>query len=149
VVLGGVVIATGRAKADGTFSIPLFIPISGEGASPMSVMDTSGNVATTSFYTEFGFDSFQNAVSGLQTKVNEIAALVQKTPTPAPAAPPVAVTPTQASPTPAPATAAPTPAAPASEESGGSSTWLLVVALAVAALALLVAVLALSRGKAR
>jgi len=147
VVLGGVVIAVGRAKADGTFSIPLFIPISGEGASPMSVVDTSGNMASTSFYTEFGFDSFQNVVTGLQAKVNDIAALVQRTPTPAPTAPPVAVTPTPASPTPA--TAAPTQSAPASEEGGGSPTWLMVVALAVAALAMLVAVLALSRGRAR
>jgi len=146
VVLGGVVIATGRAQADGTFSIPLFIPIAGEGAAPMSVMDTSGNMATTSFYTEFGFDTFQKAVTSLQDKVNEIAAIAQKTPTPPPPAAPAAATATPAPPTPAPA--ATTPAAPATPASQGSP-WSLVVALVVAALALLVAVLALSRGRAR
>jgi hypothetical protein len=137
VVLGGVVIATGRAKADGTFSIPIFIPVAGEGAAPMSVMDTSGNLATTSFYTEFGFDTFQKAVTGLQDKVNQIAAIVQNTPTPAPP------TPVPATPTPAPTT--PTPASAASQ----SSSWPVVAALVVAALALLVAVLALSRRRAR
>jgi len=146
VVLGGVVIAAGRTQADGTFSIRLFIPIAGEGAAPMSVIDTSGNAASTSFFTEFGFDSFQNVITRLEDRVTEIAAIVQKTPTPSPPAAPAAATLTPAPP--APTAAAPAPASPAPAASQGSS-WPLVVALVVAALALLVAVLALSRGRAR
>jgi len=146
VVLGGVVIAAGRARDDGSFSIPLFIPIAGEGAAPMSVIDTSGNAASTSFFTEFGFDSFQKVITRLEDRVTEIASIAQKTPTPSPPTPPAAATATPAPPTPAPA--APAPATPAPAASQGSS-WPLVVALVVAALALLVAVLALSRGRAR
>lgn len=74
VEMGGVVIATGRAQAEGGFSIQLFVPVAGEGASTVRVIDSSGNVASASFFTEFGFDSFQKAVTGLEAGVKDIAA---------------------------------------------------------------------------
>ncbi|MEK7848707.1 MAG: hypothetical protein AAB270_07265, partial [Chloroflexota bacterium] len=72
VEMGGVVIASGRSGDDGTFSLRLFVPIAGEGASQVRVMDSSGNVAAASFFTEFGFDSFQKAVTRLEVRVDKL-----------------------------------------------------------------------------
>lgn len=55
VEIGGAVMATTRTADDGTFSLRLFVPISSEGDQSVVAKDISGNVATVSFYTEFGF----------------------------------------------------------------------------------------------
>jgi len=72
VEVGGVITATGRTAEDGTLSIPIFAPVSGEGARPVVVKDISGNVATASFFTEFGFDSFQKSISDLEGRLAEV-----------------------------------------------------------------------------
>jgi len=62
--VGGVLTSTGRTTEDGTFSITIFAPISGEGTRSVVVRDISGNVATASFFTDFGFDTLRQGVSG-------------------------------------------------------------------------------------
>lgn len=72
VEVGGVITATGRTTEDGTFSITIFAPFSGEGARSVIVKDISGNVATASFFTEFGFDSFQESISDIEQRLDEL-----------------------------------------------------------------------------
>lgn len=110
VEMGGVIIATGRTGDDGGFSIRLFIPVAGEGASPMRVMDSSGNVGTASFFTDFGFDSFQKAMARVEGRLDQIARTE------------------------------PVQAAPASGERGGLVSWLALVVAGVALVVAVVAV---------
>ncbi len=72
VEIGGVIVATGRTKEDGTFSLKLFVPITGKGARSLVVKDISGNLATASFYTEFGFDSFKELFSQLEGQLQKL-----------------------------------------------------------------------------
>jgi hypothetical protein len=72
--MGGVLIATGYTDQDGNFTNTIFAPISGEGARDIVVIEMSGNVASASFYTEFGFDTFQGSVSEIQSRLDEIEA---------------------------------------------------------------------------
>ena len=52
---GGVTIANHRTDDQGRFTTNLFMPVTGKGAQTIRVLDESGNVATASFFTEFGF----------------------------------------------------------------------------------------------
>jgi len=72
VEVGEVITATGRTAEDGTFSITIFAPISGEGARSITAMDISGNVATASFFTEFGFDSLKQSISDVEQRLGEL-----------------------------------------------------------------------------
>jgi len=72
VIMGGVLTSTGRTSKDGTFSITIFAPISGEGTRDIVVSDISGNVAMASFFTEFGFDTFQRAVETIDNRFDPI-----------------------------------------------------------------------------
>jgi len=122
VEIGGVIVATGRTDEDGTFSLKLFIPVTGEGASTVAVKDISGNVATASFFTEFGFDSFRKELDKIEERLAKMEA-----------ASPL--------PSPGPGAGAETP-----EESAGTGTGInwLVIALA-SALGLALAALVLLR----
>ncbi|MEE9586181.1 MAG: sialidase family protein, partial [Nitrososphaerales archaeon] len=71
--VSGAVVSSGRTDPDGKFSMRTFVPISGEGAHDIRVFDASGNVATASFYMEFGFDTIQNS---LQKTVRDIQASI-------------------------------------------------------------------------
>ena len=57
--VSGAIVGSGRTDSDGKFSLRTFVPISGKGAHDIRVFDASGNVATSSFYMEFGFDSIE------------------------------------------------------------------------------------------
>ena len=72
VIMGGVMTSTGRTSKDGTFSITIFAPISGEGTRDIVVSDISGNVAMASFFTEFGFDTFQRAVETIDNRFDPL-----------------------------------------------------------------------------
>lgn len=61
--VGGVLTATARSAQDGTFSTTIFAPISGEGTRSVVIRDISGNAATASFYTDFGFDTLKQRLS--------------------------------------------------------------------------------------
>ncbi|MBI2917463.1 MAG: exo-alpha-sialidase [Chloroflexi bacterium] len=60
--VGGVIVSVGRTSSDGRFTSQIFVPISGEGAHSVRVLEESGNVAAASFFMEFGFDNIQNAL---------------------------------------------------------------------------------------
>ncbi len=71
---GGVLIANERTNADGRFSTRIFMPVSGQGAQNISVFDDSGNFATTSFFTEFGFGDIQRTQEELADVIGSIGA---------------------------------------------------------------------------
>jgi hypothetical protein len=72
--MGGVIISTGFTDLKGNFMQTIYAPIAGEGARDIGVSDISGNLAQASFFTEFGFDTFQKGLGELSTKVHEMAA---------------------------------------------------------------------------
>ena len=55
-------IATSRTDENGFFETRMFMPVAGEGDQTVRVLDDSGNVAATSFFTEFGFSNIQDLV---------------------------------------------------------------------------------------
>lgn len=71
--ISGAVVGSSRTDTSGNFSMKTFVPISGEGVHDIRVFDASGNLATASFYMEFGFDtiegSFQKTVENIQTAI--------------------------------------------------------------------------------
>ena len=60
VQVGGVTVATARTNAEGRLTSKIFVPVSGEGAHAVQVFDESGNFATGTFFTEFGFDTIRD-----------------------------------------------------------------------------------------
>jgi hypothetical protein len=73
--VAGAIISTDRTNSEGRFSSRIFIPIGGEGAHPVRVIDSSGNVASSSFYMDFGFDNLQDSatkIDQLLTDLNEM-----------------------------------------------------------------------------
>ena len=70
--ISGAVISTVRTDADGRFAARIFIPISGEGAHDFRAIDASGNIATGSFFMDFGFDTIQEAVEGITTRLDSL-----------------------------------------------------------------------------
>ena len=69
----GETVATGRTNAEGRMTATVFIPISGAGAHPVTLVDGSGNAASSSFYMEFGFDNIQSQLEELNTQVDELS----------------------------------------------------------------------------
>ena len=63
--VGGANAASGRTDKLGRFTQQIFVPISGEGAHRVTLVDESGNFASTSFYMEFGFDNVQDLAEKL------------------------------------------------------------------------------------
>ena len=63
--VSGVIISTTRTDTEGRFSTQIFIPIAGEGAHTITAIEASGNVATASFFMEFGFDNLQDLQENL------------------------------------------------------------------------------------
>lgn len=79
--VGGETVVAGRTNADGVITASVYVPISGEGAHQVALVDDSGNVAATSFYMEFGFDNIQSSLNALNEQVTELAASNTLTPT--------------------------------------------------------------------
>jgi hypothetical protein len=65
VQLGDSTISTLRTDREGDFSARIFMPITSEGSQAITVYDESGNGATTSFFTEFGFGNIQDQIEAL------------------------------------------------------------------------------------
>ena len=72
IIVGGVLTSTGRTSREGTFTTTIFAPISGEGSRDIVVSDVSGNVAMASFFTEFGFDTFQSTVETIENRFDPL-----------------------------------------------------------------------------
>ena len=71
--VAGVTIAAERTNLDGRFTTRFYMPVSGQGAQDIRVVDESGNVATTSFFTEFGFGDIKTKQDALAKSVSEIS----------------------------------------------------------------------------
>ena len=66
VQLGDSTISTLRTDLDGEFTARIYMPITSQGSQTISVFDESGNGASTSFFTEFGFGDIQKLLEDLQ-----------------------------------------------------------------------------------
>jgi len=75
VQVDGVILSTARTQADGGFSTQIFMPISGEGPHDVRVIESSGNVASTSFFMDFGFDNVQETTDKLDVLIETVADL--------------------------------------------------------------------------
>ena len=75
--VAGVIVSTARTQAEGRFTTQIFVPIAGEGAHAVRVIDASGNVASSSFFMDFGFDTIQQTTAKLDDIVQSVDALAQ------------------------------------------------------------------------
>lgn len=71
VQLADSVIATLRSNADGRFTGRFYVPVTSEGAQALTAFDASGNGASTSFYTEFGFGDIERLLDDLARRIDE------------------------------------------------------------------------------
>ena len=69
----GETVASGRTNSEGRMTASIFVPISGEGPHPVTLVDGSGNSASSSFYMEFGFDNIQTQLEELNTQVDGLS----------------------------------------------------------------------------
>jgi hypothetical protein len=72
VQLGDSIIAVARTDGEGQFSSVLYMPVTSEGEQTMTVLDESGNRATTSFFTEFGFGDIQKLFEDLGQQIEDL-----------------------------------------------------------------------------
>jgi hypothetical protein len=68
--LGDAMIATMRTDREGRFSSRLYVPVTSRGPQQLTVFDASGNGATTSFFTEFGFGDIRQLIEDLGRRVD-------------------------------------------------------------------------------
>jgi hypothetical protein len=78
--VGSETVTTGRTGPDGVMTAEVYVPISGEGAHQVALVDESGNVAATSFYMEFGFDNIQTTLQALDEQITNLSAAAPITP---------------------------------------------------------------------
>lgn len=67
--IGGITITNLRSNERGEFQTNVYMPVTGEGARNVTAYDETGNVATASFYTEFGFDSIARELESLRSEL--------------------------------------------------------------------------------
>lgn len=91
-LVSGVIVASPRTDEKGGFTTSIYMPVTGEGPTSISAYDETGNVATASFYTEFGFDTLQESLSAINQQLGlpNQGSRPSGTPVPAPAATPAA-----------------------------------------------------------
>jgi hypothetical protein len=70
-LVGGTEVSSGRTDELGRMTANVFVPISGEGAHAITLVDGSGNFASTSFYMEFGFDNIKTILDQLQALLEQ------------------------------------------------------------------------------
>lgn len=68
--VSGVITAQLRTDEEGQFQTSIYMPLTGEGPTEIRAFDETGNVATASFYTEFGFDSLQEQLDEISTQLD-------------------------------------------------------------------------------
>jgi hypothetical protein len=77
VQLGDSTISQLRTDLDGGFTADIFMPITSEGSQTISVFDESGNGASTSYFTEFGFGTIAEQLDDLDGRLDEMASASQ------------------------------------------------------------------------
>jgi hypothetical protein len=68
-LVSGVIVANPRTGEDGSFTTSIYMPLTGEGPTSISAFDETGNAATASFYTEFGFDTLQRSLDEINQQI--------------------------------------------------------------------------------
>ncbi|CAN5767992.1 hypothetical protein BH23CHL5_BH23CHL5_05160 [soil metagenome] len=69
--VSGVATSFLQTDSDGMFQTSIYMPLTGEGPTQISAFDETGNVATASFFTEFGFDTLQEALQQINEQLAE------------------------------------------------------------------------------
>lgn len=82
--LGDATIAMARTDDIGSFTTVFYMPITSEGAQNVSAVDESGNRASTSYFTEFGFGNIADQLKDLQDQLDELKNQDQPEASPAP-----------------------------------------------------------------
>ena len=72
ITVSGVIVSTTRTDENGLFNTRIFIPIAGQGAHSVTAIEATGNVATASFYMDFGFDNLASLSDLFKTSSNSI-----------------------------------------------------------------------------
>jgi hypothetical protein len=72
--VGGITITNLLANERGEFQTNVYMPVTGEGARNVTAYDETGNVATASFFTEFGFDSIARELENIREGLGAAAA---------------------------------------------------------------------------
>lgn len=67
--VSGVITTVVRSDEEGQFQTSIYMPLTGEGPTEIRAFDETGNVATASFYTEFGFDTLQGSLQEINDKL--------------------------------------------------------------------------------
>jgi len=97
--VSGVIVSNMRTDDQGQFQTQIFMPVTGEGATSISAYDETGNVATSSFFTEFGFDSIQQTLDSINQTLGGASPVAGAPPTaPAQATPAATTTPAATAP---------------------------------------------------
>jgi hypothetical protein len=73
VQLGDSTISQLRTDLDGEFTAQVYMPITSEGSQDLSVFDESGNGASTSYFTEFGFGNIADRLDDLDERLDGLA----------------------------------------------------------------------------
>ncbi len=72
--VGGITITNLISNDRGEFQTNVYMPVTGEGARNVTAYDETGNVATASFFTEFGFDSIARELESIREDLGPAAA---------------------------------------------------------------------------
>jgi hypothetical protein len=72
VQLGDSTVALARTDTDGNFTNTFYMPVTGEGAQTLTALDESGNAASTSYFTEFGFGTVQELFDDLSQQIEDL-----------------------------------------------------------------------------
>jgi hypothetical protein len=67
--VSGVITSQLRTDDEGQFQTSIYMPLTGEGPTEIRAFDETGNVATASFYTEFGFDTLQEQLDAISSQL--------------------------------------------------------------------------------
>ena len=70
-LVSGVIVANPRTDDQGQFQTSIYMPLTGEGPTAITAADETGNVATASFFTEFGFDTLQESLEAINQQMGD------------------------------------------------------------------------------
>ncbi len=78
VEISGAIVTSWNTDKDGRFEIHLFVPIAGEGAQPIRVIDATGNVARASFFMDVGFNTINQQLDTTLERLGNLTTLLNK-----------------------------------------------------------------------
>jgi predicted nuclease with TOPRIM domain len=77
VQLGDAIISSTRSNSEGRFTLNLYMPLTAEGPQTVRVFDASGNGASASYFTEFGFNNLQASGKDIKELQNAYKELIE------------------------------------------------------------------------